>query len=176
MTFTEEWFPKESCAALADIAVEVAAVPGRIVEIGSWQGRSTAAIANAINPRRVHAVDTWRGSPDELSEALAADRDVFAEFTANMEELTAGNVDPFRMGWREYVGTFAGPVALVFIDAEHTEVEVRDCIEAFKPLMAAGGIMCGDDAHHEPVVRGVVAAFPDERPDIMRIATLWVRR
>ena len=175
MTFTEEWFPFASQIALAGIGVLIADVKGMIVEIGSWEGRSTASLANAINPRVVHAVDTWAGSPGEPSATLAAQRDVYEQFQTNMKELTAGNVTPHRMDWRTFVphlGTKS--VALVFIDAEHSYGEVFDTVQAFKPLMAPGGVMCGDDVHHGPVQSAVLASFPDE--EIIQVATMWVRQ
>jgi predicted O-methyltransferase YrrM len=60
---------------------------------------------------------------------------------------------------------------LVFIDAEHTYEEVRDTIEAFRPLMAPGGIICGDDVHHPPIVRAVVDTLGS---DVTVDASLWI--
>src|SRR5262245_48308471 len=41
-----------------------------IVEIGSWQGRSTKALA--ATPGTVYAVDDWRGENDDPVEDLGA--------------------------------------------------------------------------------------------------------
>lgn len=172
MTFTEQWFPEQSQAILAGLAAEAADVPGRIVEVGSWEGRSTAALANAVPGRLVHCVDTWHGSPGEPSEALAAERDVFATWVANMAELTAGNVQPFRMGWRDYHAAWpTEPIALAFIDAEHSYNEVRDNIMAFLPLIAAGGILCGDDQHHPPVRQALFDTLP--ATEVYLKASMW---
>ena len=134
--FTEDWFGEASCEALAALVEDVADVEGRIVEIGSWEGRSTIALANAAHPYHVHAVDTWEGSPGEVSADLAASRDVFAQFKTNIDLLTRGNVDVHRMGWRQYIANESDTLnSLLFIDAEHSYTEVHDCIEAFLPLM-----------------------------------------
>ncbi len=170
--FNEQWFSDQSCEALAGLANAVAHLNGRIVEVGSWQGRSTCALANAVHPEVVHAVDTWRGSPAEISEVLARGRDVYEEFAANIEYHTAGNVAPHRMGWRDYFSADDSPIKLVFIDAEHSYVEVRDNIAAALPLMVPGGIVCGDDAHHPPVQRAVLEQFPNAD----RVASLWVAK
>jgi len=171
MTFTEKWFPPQSCDLLADLAQSVADVRGRIVEVGSWEGRSTVALANAIAPRVVHAVDTWKGSPGEPSAALAAERDVYATWRQNIDDLTAGNVVAFRMPWREYAETATTPVALVFIDAEHTYTEVRDTIQAFLPHVQRGGVICGDDAHHGPVREAVLHCLPSL--EVQTRASMW---
>ena len=170
MGFTEEWFGEASQQVIGDLAKS--APEGLIVEIGSWEGRSTCALANAVYPRVVHAVDTWQGSPGEISELLAGERDIFATWQANVAELTKGNVLPFRMGWREYLTTAARmemTIAFAFIDAEHTYREVHDNIAALLPLMAPGGIICGDDSHHPPVQQAVLDHFPQA---IVK-ATVW---
>src|SRR5688572_12405710 len=114
--FTEEWFGAASQRTLASLAKSVVRLDGTIVEVGCWQGRSTCALANAVWPRTVQAVDTWQGSPGEISAELAAERDVFAEFQRNVVALTNGNVKPWRMGWREYFATHTEPVKLCHID------------------------------------------------------------
>ena len=170
MTFTEEWFCVASQERLAELARS--APEGLIVEIGSWEGRSTVALANAVHPRVVHAVDTWNGSPGEISASLAAQRDIFATWQANMAALTAGNVVAHRLGWREYLHdltTMELAVGFAFIDAEHTYREVYDNIAALIPLMAPGGIICGDDSHHPPVRQAVLDHFPEAQVK----ATVW---
>lgn len=172
MSFTEEWFSTQSCDVLATLAKSVVGLPGDIIEIGSWQGRSTVALANATHPERVHAVDTWQGSPGEISAELAAGRDVFAEFQRNIASLTRGNVDIYRMGWREFFDTHRRKVKLVFIDAEHTYEEVADNIETVLPLMVPGGVICGDDQHHPPVRQAVADTLGAAQVS----ASLWIHR
>lgn len=154
----ENWFHQRSCEVLARLVREVEDVPGRIVEVGSWEGRSTLAIAHATS-RVVHAVDTWKGSPSDISGKLAAERDVYATFAANIEHVP--HVQPFRMDWREYHATHDEQCALVFLDAEHTYWEVVAQIDAFRPLMAEGGIMCGDDRTFPPVWQAVTDRLGD---------------
>lgn len=174
MTFTENWFSFDSQRALQQAAICTNGVDGRVVEVGCWEGRSTVALAHAVAPECVHAVDTWEGSPGEPSAELAAQegRDVFATFQANIKDLTRGNVIPHRMGWREYFQTDVTPIRFLHIDAEHSYDEVFDNITTALPLMAVGGIICGDDNHHPPVKQAALDALGsyDER------ATLWIWR
>jgi predicted O-methyltransferase YrrM len=170
--FHEEWFGDSSQAVLAHLVQAVADVPGLLVEFGSWEGRSTCAMARAAYPRQVLAVDTWQGSPGEISSELAAKRDVFAQFLANVTHWTRGNVEPVRMGWRDWVADRAEPVALAFIDAEHTYREVFDNIAAVLPLIQPGGVICGDDAHHPPVMEAVRELLEP----VELSASLWIWR
>lgn len=141
--FVENWFTDESCATLSELVRKVEGVAGRIVELGSWEGRSTLAIAGATD-RPVDAVDTWRGArSDDYQLKQVKTRDVFAQWTANLADHP--HVTPYRMDWRRYMTAREGNVALVFIDADHTYDDVSAQIEAFLPLMSRGGIICGDD-------------------------------
>lgn len=149
--FNEEWFGESSQQVLASLVNKVSNINGQIIEIGSWEGRSTCALANAAFPRKIHAVDTWNGSPNEISQTLATDRDIYSQWVMNIKSLTKGNVTPHKMGWRDYIPSVTEPIALCFIDAEHTYIEVRDNLLAIMPLMAPGGIICGDDVHHPPI-------------------------
>ncbi len=170
MAFHENWFGWPSCRVLGRLAKRTRGLEGRIVEVGSWEGRSTVALANAVYPDVVHAVDTWLGSPGEISAELAAERDVFQAFQSNIGELTRGNVIEHRCDWRDFFALDRSPIRFLFIDATHTYEEVRENIEAAQELIVPGGIVCGDDAHHEPVIRAVrdvLGAFHVE-------ATLWI--
>src|SRR4051812_18979389 len=97
-TFNEDWFPDDSCLTLASLYHLVDHLQGTVVEVGSWEGRSTIALAAACTPALVHAVDTWQGSPGEVSSELAVERDVYAQFMVNIRAADASNVVPFRMG------------------------------------------------------------------------------
>jgi predicted O-methyltransferase YrrM len=167
--YSEDWFGEASREALAQLLTLVDDLDGDIIEVGSWQGRSTVALANAAHPAVVHAVDTWEGSPGEVSHALAAKRDVFREFQANIAADTKGNVVVHRMGWREFFADYDGKARLVFIDAEHSYREVHDNVVAARRHIVPGGIVCGDDNHHPPVQQAVVETLGDAN----LAATLW---
>lgn len=142
-TFNECWFDVGPQQTLAELVRSTANVDGIVVEIGAWEGRSTVVLAEAAAPRAVHTCDTWNGSPSDESSRLAAERDVFAQWSANVEPFD--NVVAHRMDWRDYVATIDEPIAFCFIDAEHTYAEVFDNIQAIVPLMPTGAVLCGDD-------------------------------
>lgn len=171
MKFDEDWYSAASCKAVQRLVAQTQGLGGRVVEVGCWQGRSTIHIAQGCYPARVQAVDTWAGSPGEISADLAAQRDVYSEFCENIAELTRGNVDIHRMGWRDYFAQDRGPVRFIHIDAEHTYDEVYENIAEVYPLMVAGGVICGDDVHHPPIVDAVNDYFGT---NWRRDASLWI--
>lgn len=171
MSFTETWYFPQGLDALELHYRRCSHIGGMVVEVGCWEGRSTCHLANVAYPTVIHAVDTWEGSPGEISAELAKDRDVYARFCANVKTLTQGNVVPHRMGWREWFAAHDGsPIRFLHIDATHTYDEVRANIEAALPFIPAGGIICGDDAHHGPVID----AARDTLGRVTIDASLWV--
>ncbi len=170
MTFTEDWFGQPSCLAVSRLVKKTRNLAGMIVEVGCWEGRSTSYLANAAFPDLVYAVDTWAGSPGEISAELAAERDVYQTFLRNMEALTSGNVVDKRMDWRRFFELHPGPVRFCHIDATHTYAEVKANLELVAARLPPGGIVCGDDAHHPPVINAVT----DTVGETVREATLWI--
>ena len=166
--FHEEWFCTESQDVLQTLVK--GAPPGLIVEFGAWEGRSSAALANAAHPRIVHSVDPWDGRGHPMSAEIASKRDIGAQWQANMDAHTKGNVVGHKMGWREFLPEIKDPVALCFIDADHSYREVFDNVAAMVPLMVPGGVMCGDDAHHGPVQDALFELLGTE--DVAVLATV----
>lgn len=170
VTFTEDWFDETMCVVLGRLAQTTSDLDGLIVEVGSWEGKSTIALANAMDPQPVHSVDTWKGSPGEISWELVKERDVYATFLTNIKNATRGNVVVNKMGWRRFFHEHQDPVKFCFIDAEHSYKEVRENIELVLPRLVPGGVLCGDDIHHRPILRAVIDVFGD----VPVTGTMWV--
>ena len=177
MTFTEDWYFPEQIDVLTRLCSQVADLRGAIIEVGCWEGRSTIELARTAYPAKVLAVDTWHGSPDEQDHSRAWDSDeVFEAFKRNIKEHAQGNIRHYRTGWREFFATWKRPVRFIHIDAQHTYEEVRDNVLAVLPYMVPGGIICGHDGWHEPVLRGAHDALePGERnfTNLKVDSTVW---
>lgn len=174
-TFHEDWYVADGCEALGYLA-QLAPTDGAIVEIGSWEGKSTAALAQSVAPRPVIAVDHWRGNVDEpgqpaVKEAQA--RDVRATFRRNMELLTGGNVTACALDWRAWIQKWEAPIAFLHLDAAHDYVSVRDCLLAVQPFLVPGAVLCGDDAYADGVYRATREVLGDEVSEIAGRLWLW---
>lgn len=147
--FHEDWFGAGSRRRLNEALRLAPPGPGQVIEVGSWEGRSTIEIANAIWPDVAHVIDHWKGDVGlgNLVEKLAQERDVFADFEANMAAATQGNYVVHRMDWRDY--PWREPIRFLFIDAMHTYDEVADNIAAALPRLVPGAVIAGDDLHKE---------------------------
>jgi len=138
-----------------------------VIEVGSWKGRSTTALALAT-PGRIYAVDHWQGSATERDswhrEAAESGADaLFHAFCKNVASLIGdGRLVPIRLpsataadALREILSPRGAD--MVFIDGGHTYEEVKADIEAYKALCGQGALLCGHDFHspNHPVARAV---------------------
>jgi predicted O-methyltransferase YrrM len=140
------WMPESELAWLATQA----AVYKNIVEIGSFMGRSTRALAD--NTRgTITAVDTWAGSDEDQHRQLLEGKPkdwLFDEFKTNMATTT--NVAMIRQPSLGAASNFTASNArfdFIFIDASHDYANVKADILAWGPLLAEGGVLCGHDFH-----------------------------
>ena len=123
-----------------------------VVELGSWKGRSTSCLAFAIKDRnegRVYAVDTWKGS-SEHQQALQsyADDQLYNEFIKNITNLNLLDyIEPVKMDSIEASRKWPLnlKIGLLYIDASHEYLSVKQDFEFWSPLVATGGYIIFDD-------------------------------
>jgi len=123
-----------------------------IIEVGSWHGRSTRALADNT-PGQVYAVDHFNGSAAEQdthgSAGLMKGDHAFITFCRNnIDHLQHGAVIPFRGDSQNMAALFhdCGIKAdMIFIDAGHTTEEVINDIMTWKKLLTEDGLFCGHD-------------------------------
>ncbi len=122
---------------------EQAQLHQRIVEVGSWLGRSAVALADNC-PGWVYCVDLWDGQlAPGISGGGWTPEACYEAFKANV---VGRRVMTFR-------GTSASAAVLmqsqrfnmIFLDADHSYEAVKADIEAWRPLLAPGGLLCGHD-------------------------------
>lgn len=147
--FHEQWYAESELKLLGEAVAKTRELPGQIVEIGCWEGRSTAVIANGCFPERVVAIDSWEGctaqGPDHETVRIARERDVFAIFEANMRALTNGNVSPLRGDAFEFLRQTTEPIKFCHIDASHDYPSVRETLELLLPRLTPGAVLFGHD-------------------------------
>lgn len=126
-----------------------------IIEVGSWHGRSSAAIGDNLPDGSVlYCIDTWNGSKDEQNTHHASakfmDGDhAFYEFLQNNFELiNDGKIIPIRMSSKNASALLTEKsikADIIFIDAGHTKDEVIDDIKNWLPLVKEDGTLSGHD-------------------------------
>lgn len=169
-----------------------------VVEVGSWKGRSTVAMATACKARgldaRIVAVDTWLGAPEfwtwgledptrglSLNVAHGYPR-VYFTFARNIKRLgLAALCSPLPISSVQGAAVLRhhGVLAdIVYVDAAHEHDAVAADLAAYWPLVKPGGVMFGDDytAGWPGVVSAVTefAAARGLRVDVSGV--LWTLR
>jgi len=164
------WMSRRELLWLASEAQEC----NKIVEFGSFHGRSTRALGDNIKEDgKVWAVDPWNGDyPDESGTALGEiNTYVYPYFRANLLDLiTVGRVIPIRGFSFSFYLPFQ--VDMVFIDGDHRYETVLRDIDRACGLAKSGGIVCGHDYGH-PLWPGVKKAVDEKFGDVGIEETIW---
>ena len=146
----EGWLTEAQARALFDAASAVRP-GGRIVEIGSFRGRSTIVLATAADDGvEVVAIDPHAGNdrgPQELDgfeEAAADDHDVF---NRNIEEAgIAARVRHVRSFSNEAHGAVDGQVELLWVDGAHRFRPALEDLRHWGARVVPGGQMLVHDS------------------------------
>lgn len=143
-----------------------------IAEIGSWRGRSSSVLA-ANTAGIVVCIDTWRGSVEHQPELQGRPSSgVFYAFRDNVSRYS--NVWPLLQNSLTAARTIShSPMRfdLIFIDASHDYESVKADIQAWLPLLAPDGILCGHDALRWGVKLAVKQLVPRWR--IVPNTSIW---
>jgi predicted O-methyltransferase YrrM len=138
------WFNHE---AAYDYLISQMPEGGTFVELGAWLGKSSAYLCDKATGKQITIVDTWKGSPNELTttHALATQVDIYQMFKANMAER---NYKSIKATSKTASKKFADEsLDVVFIDLTHTYEAVKEDIALWLPKVKKGGILAGDDYH-----------------------------
>jgi predicted O-methyltransferase YrrM len=123
--------------------------PGVIVEIGSFKGKSTVALARgaaATHQAKVYAIDPHRIQPEEgyLENTQAA-------FLANIKNGGVENqVVPMIMTSEAAAKGWDKPVRLLWIDGDHRYEPSKLDFNLWEPYVVEGGIIAMHDTIRKP--------------------------
>jgi hypothetical protein len=141
---------------------EQAAKHERIVEVGSFLGRSTRAMAdNTLG--WVLAFDDWYGPRDIDMDCRDRIYDIFRK---NMNGLVESGKVRILQG--DHSDDSIIPMGLhpdmVFIDGNHDYVSVKKDLLIWKHRIVPGGLLCGHDAQMESVQQALNEVVPGWKP------------
>ncbi len=153
------------------LAEAAAACPpgGRIVEIGSFRGRSTIVLAASADPSvEIVAIDPHAGNdrgPEEIDGFEAEADDDHRVFNDNLERAgVRDRVRHVRAFSNEALADVDGPIDLLYIDGAHRYGPALADIRAWGDRVADGGTMLIHDSFSSIGVTGAIGrslAFGD---------------
>ena len=161
------WMEPEELEYLA----QAASKSRRIVEIGSWAGRSATCIAGHTKGT-LHCVDTWERALVHYNGAVL-EPTLFSEFLQNTAGLPVIPVMTESLRAVEWFKASGQTFDMIFIDANHEGPAVRADILAWRELLEPGGILCGHDFGC-PSWMDVEVVVKELIPKFHLVHTIWI--
>ena len=150
----EGFMAQEECDILYNAALNISNNLS-IVEIGSYQGQSTAALGLGSkygNQSLVYAIDLWGLHLEDRHEPQYEDDKFFDIFKRNMEQLKLTDiVIPIQGPSIEIVKTWNKPIGLLFIDGSHRYKDVKEDFDNWYPYVITEGIILFHDFNKEDI-------------------------
>ena len=146
----EGWMSVDQARALHR-AARVCPPDGTIVEIGSFQGRSTVVLAMAApDTATVVAIDPHAGNdrgPQQIEGYQAAASDDYTRFHANLATAgVADRVTHLRMYADRALAEVSGEIDVLYVDGAHRYGPARADIGGWGDRVHDGGVMLIHDA------------------------------
>lgn len=147
----EGWLSDEVAQLLMSFSARESS--GAIVEVGSWKGKSTIAMALANPNRKIYAVDPFTGSQEH--EYLADEPvDTYSEFLSNIQKYNVHKqITTLRMTSQDAVNEVSDSVSMIFIDGSHEYDDVKLDFDIWFPRLTPGGVILFHDSKWQGVKR-----------------------
>lgn len=162
------WMTEEELLWLAEQAAEHSV----IVEMGSYQGRSTRAMGDHAKGI-VYAWDNWEGPDEAWWRDVTPDsyrKSLLTRFKSNLSDLLeSGKVQIINMSHDQPVPEIIGKPDMIFIDGDHTYEAVKRDIKKWLPL-PSGCLLCGHDFNQPEVRQAVQELLPIKQA---AAGTIW---
>jgi predicted O-methyltransferase YrrM len=150
--FTTDWFSEKVWFWEKTIAEQGLDRPRlQVLEIGSWEGRSTCYMLDRLPGCTLMAVDTWQGSEENITDkGLNFIEKKFSantrRFKGRVKKRKGTSLDFFHAWSSKYPErSLKGYFDLIYVDGSHRADDVLcDTIQAFA-LLKPGGVMVLDD-------------------------------
>lgn len=142
----EGWFNLPQAVALQKI-VKSLPVGSKVVELGSYKGRSSVAIASVLPTESIlYCVDHFQGSEEHKKSNLDV-ADLLETFTKNIEQFgVKDKICTLAMTTTQAAAKFdPETLDLVFVDAAHDYDSVKSDLLHWYPKIKPGGFLLCDD-------------------------------
>lgn len=171
---TPGWMSEQELTYIADLASR----SKLIVEVGSWRGRSAVAWSQNTTGT-VYCIDVWANDaygisfPEDPPDLHRRDEWLLTEFHKNICGIP--NIVPIRtysVKGAKIIAAMGLRPDVIFLDADHSMASIKGDYEAWLPLLADGGVICGHDYSYcgWPDVKTYVDATI---PKFKVIDTIW---
>jgi predicted O-methyltransferase YrrM len=155
---------------------------GCIVEIGSWLGKSTCWIAQALKEtekeNHFYAIDPHIGSVEHKGFVKAVGGTTFDIFLQNIKKhKLQKQVEPIRkMSW-DAINDINEPISFLFIDGSHEYKDVKKDFFEWFPKVKIGGIIAFHDNNWDGVKKVLDEIDRNEFSEMGIVETItWIKK
>jgi predicted O-methyltransferase YrrM len=151
------WLTEKEATTLYDLARKLSAENPVVVEIGSWQGKSSVILAKGVAETKggcLYCIDPFNGAggasvyQEEMSKL---DRPLLEIFGENMERNGVGDVVRPLVGTSDaFTDRFSAGIDLLFIDGDHSYEAVMKDFEGYARSIKVGGQIAFHDVDFDP--------------------------
>lgn len=153
---------------------------GDIVELGSYQGRSTVALALGA---QLSGVTVWAVDPHDTYQALDTEYGMHdnAVYYDNVTRYGVGHiVKTINLRSDEFVRIWDKPISLLWIDADHSYESVKRDFEQWSPFVVSNGnVVMHDTSGNFPdvsqFVNELLAAGEWTRVELIDATSVFIR-
>jgi len=161
----------------------------RIVEVGSWQGKSAIYLATQIKAMgkraHVHCVDSFDGGTDKVLnsriEEIGGSNAVFDILQRNIRKAQVHYMMTTHASTSVEAAKYFpdNSLSAVFIDADHSYDAVMSDLETWYPKVKPGGMLAGHDfdfdsqVSREGVIPAVLDFFQGMSLEVMPSGRVW---
>ena len=160
----------------------------KVVEIGSWQGKSTYCIAKGLKKGKVYAIDPFNADAgqDVASEneykLKKGNDDLLQNFKRNMQGLNVMEKIEIKKGYSYEFNNDFTDINFLFIDGDHSIKGCTSDFELYSPKIVTGGFIAFHDYYEERNELGpthVIKNILSKRNDFRfykQYDTLWIAK
>lgn len=126
-----------------------------VVEIGSWQGKSTYCISKGLRSGKVYAIDPFNadGGFDVESEIEYIKRkghaNLLENFIENMQQLKVLEKIIIKKGYSYQFHQDFGKINFLFIDGDHSIEGCKSDFDLYAPKIVEGGFIAFHDYYED---------------------------
>jgi predicted O-methyltransferase YrrM len=176
-SFTADW-TSQHFPSWVEVFAPYRARTTRILEIGSWEGRSALFFLNYFPHASLTCVDVWTGGtehecmPDQVKESERRFNTNLAGFSARVEKIKALSAPALAK-----LGIAGRRFDIVYVDGSHHAADVYSDGALAWPMIMPGGLLVFDDYEWDPMsnnprpklgIDAFLAAFAGQYHEVLR--------
>jgi predicted O-methyltransferase YrrM len=122
-----------------------------IVEIGSWQGKSTFCLAKGLRSGKIYAIDPFNADAgfdvesSQVYTALKGTRDLLNIFNGNMKNFNVEKNIVVKKGYSEQFAKDFDLIDFLFIDGDHSIAGCKKDYQLYSGKVRKGGFIAFHD-------------------------------